>query len=172
MFDTDLYDDYDLKLCEEFSIDIEAGEILTEFTTIARSKKYNITVAINPDKNRNLKNMEYFKVYNHIDPTKASKIARIKFRDCDYVIHHNKGEKKNWFLNTCERKQLIEILNSPSERDDGNTIWQSLILNFNYETGLDFKETKKNKSNNLIHKDYLPIDLKIPNYETSLIYIY
>ncbi len=32
----DLYDDEDLLLCEEFAIDIYAGEILTEFATVQR----------------------------------------------------------------------------------------------------------------------------------------
>lgn len=113
MFNTDLYDDYDLKLCEDFSVDIEAGEILTEFATAGRFQKYNMSVAVNPDKNRNKINAEYFKVYNNEFPYKAMKIARIKFRSCEYVIHDSKGNKENWFLNETERKQLIEILNLP-----------------------------------------------------------
>ncbi|MCM1507803.1 MAG: hypothetical protein NC177_11815 [Ruminococcus flavefaciens] len=168
MFNKNLYDDYDLQLCEDLSIDIEAGEILTEFATVGRFQKYNMSVAVNPDNNRNLKDMEYFKVYNHIDPTKASKIARITFRSCEYVIHRNRGKKENWFLNRRERKQLIEILKSSSKKDIGYTVWQSLILNFNYETGLEYDDTKNNTSNHLIHKNYLPIDLKIPNYENYL----
>lgn len=168
MFNTDLYDDYDLKLCEDFSVDIEAGEILTEFATAGRFGKYNMSVAVNPDKNRNKINAEYFKVYNNEFPYKAMKVARIKFRSCEYVIHDSKGNKENWFLNETERKQLIEILNLPSKEYSGYTTWQSLILHFNYETGLDFGDTKNNTYDNLIYKNYLPIDLKIPDYESFL----
>lgn len=58
MFNINLYDNYDLQLCEDFSIDIEAGEILTEFATVGRFQKYNMSVAVNPDANRNkIKNL-------------------------------------------------------------------------------------------------------------------
>ncbi|MDE5621122.1 MAG: hypothetical protein K2I80_11520 [Ruminococcus sp.] len=146
MFNVDLYDDHDLKLCEEFAVDTEAGEILTEFATVRRFPKYNMSVAINPDKNRILKDMQYFKLYNHIYTNEATKIARIKFRSCGYVIHGNNGKKKNWFLDRSEIKNLTEILNFQSEKDKGYTVWESLVINFNYESGLEFDKIKKNKS--------------------------
>lgn len=166
MFNVDLYDDYDLELCEEFAIDTEAGEILTEFATVGRFPKYNMSVAVNPDKNRNLKDMQYFKLYNNTYPDKATKIARIKFCSCGYVIHKNNGKKKNWFLDRSEIKNLTEILKS--ETYNGYTVWESLVMRFNYESGFEFDEIKKNKSDNMIYEDYLPMDLKIPDYEIFL----
>lgn len=103
MFNINLYDDYNLQLCEDFSIDIEAGKILTKFATVGRFQKYNMSVAVNPDANRNKINTEYFKVYNNEFPGKATKIARIKFRSCEYVIHRNRGNKENWVLNRREK---------------------------------------------------------------------
>lgn len=168
MFDINLYDNYDLQLCEDFSIDIEAGEILTEFVTVGRFKKENMSVAVNPDANRNKINTEYFRVYNNEFPDKATKIARIKFRSCEYVIHNNNGRKTIWFPDRDEIRNIVRILNCPSAKDKGFTVWQSLILSFNFENGLDFEDTKNNTSDNLIYKNYLPIDLKIPDYETFL----
>lgn len=133
----ELYDDEDLLLCEEYAIDIYAGEILTEFATVQRDNRFNMCVAVNPDRKRNLKNTEYFKVYNHIDPTKATKIARIKFRECEYVIHNNNGGKKNWKLNSKERKQLMKILISPSKNFPDKRVWDELIRNYNNEAGFD-----------------------------------
>lgn len=153
IFDTDLYDEEDLLLCEEYSVDISAGEILTEFATVQRDNKFNMCLAVNPDNKRNLKGMEYFKVYNHIDPTKATKIARIKFRECEYVIHHNNGRKENWKLNSKERKQLVQILTSPSKNFPEKSVWDELIRNFNNESG----------------SELLPKNLKIPNYTNFLI---
>lgn len=167
MFDKNLYDDYDLELCEAFAVDIEEDEILTGFATVARDYNLNVTLAVNPDKNRNLKYTEYFKLYNDTKPNIATKIARIKFRSPEYVIHHNNGGKENWFLNSKEKKMLIKLLNSPCENHTGFIIWQALILNFNNETGLDYPETKRNKQLSrfaMPYPDYLPIDLKIPDY--------
>ena len=171
MFDKNLYDDYDLELCEAFAVDIEEGEILTEFNTVARDYNLNISLAINLDKNRNLNNTEYFKIYNNARPDKASKIARIKFRSPEYIIHHNNGGKENWFLNSEEKNILMELLKQPCEKYKGFSIWQGLILDFNWETGLNLTETKKNKQTSrfdMPYPDYLPIDLKIPDYLNKL----
>lgn len=176
MFNKNLYDDEDLLLCDEYSIDIEAGEVLTEFATVARASDLNICAAVNPDNKRNLYGMEYFKVYNHCDPTKASKIARIKFRSPDYVIHRNNKNMKNWILNSKEIKNLMILLNSPCKKHPKFSVWQGLILDFNYETGLDYENTKANRENveknekikKLQYPKYLPIDLKIPNYQGFL----
>lgn len=170
MFD-DFYDDYDLDLCEAFAVDRSAGEILTEFATVGRFQKQNFSLAVNPDRKRNLKNAEYFKVYNHIDPERATKIARISFRSSSYIIHHQNGGKKNWVLNQKERKELMQILQSSSKKHPGYTVWQSLILYFNYEVGLDEEKTKENRIADLRYPMYLPIDLRIPNYESFLILI-
>ncbi|MDE6035609.1 MAG: hypothetical protein K2G36_06830 [Ruminococcus sp.] len=167
MFDKDLYDDYDLELCEAFDVNIEEGEILTEFATVERNDNLNISLAVNPDQNRNLKYMEYFKFYNDKNPYKARKIARIKFRSPEYVIHHKNRGKENWFPNSKEKRILMQLLRQPCEKHPGFSIWQGLILDFNYETGLSYEETKRNKQLSrfgMPHPEYLPIDLKIPDY--------
>ncbi len=153
MFIENLYDDEDLLLCEEYAIDTYAGELLTEFATVQRDRKYNMCVAVNPDSKRNLKNKEYFKVYNHIDPTKATKIARIMFRDCKYIIHKNNGGKQNWELNAKERRQLMTILISPSTKSPQNRVWDELINSYNYEAGLKL----------------LPKTLSIPLYVNGIV---
>ena len=165
MFDKNLYDDYDIELCKAFAVDIEAGEILTDFSTVARDYDLNVSLVINPDMNRNSKNTEYFKLYNNSRPDNASRIARIKFRSPEYVVCHNNGGKENWFLNPAEKNMLMKILNQPCEKHTGFSVWQGLILDFNWETGLDYESTKKNKqSGNMPYPEYLPIDLKIPDY--------
>lgn len=168
MFDKNLYDDYDLELCEAFAVDIEESEILTQFTTVARDYNLNISLVINPDKNQNLNNTEYFKFYNNANPDKASKIARIKFRLPEYIIYHNNGGKENWFLDSEEKKILMEILRQPCEKYPEFSIWQGLISDFNWETGLDRSETKKNSISDMLYPDFLPIDLKIPDYLNKL----
>ena len=65
-------------------------------------KMNRMCISVDPSPNENYGNAEYFKVYNHIHPDKATKIARIKFRECGYVIHCNNGGKKNWELNLKE----------------------------------------------------------------------
>lgn len=107
-------------------------------------------IAVNPDRKRNLKGMEYFKLYNSADPTKATKIARIKFREADYVIHKNNGGKKNWILNSRERRQLEKMLNSPSSDvlSGRQRVWDEMIYHFNNEAGIKA----------------LPENLPIPDY--------
>lgn len=103
-----------------------------KLSTMYRERKFNMCIAVNPDRNRNLKGMEYFKIYNSIDPTKATKVARIKFREANYVIHKNKGGKKNWVLNSKERKHLVKMLNSLSDKGE---VWNEIIYHFNNKAG-------------------------------------
>lgn len=160
-------DNIDLHLIEELGIDLFAGESLVEFATVARFNKYNISLAVNPDSKRNFGNESYFKVYNDTSPNSADKIARIKFYTSEYV-YHTTGGKKNWKLNSSDRKRLVMFLNSESTRDTGYSVWQSLIISFNYELGLDKPDTCNNFKNNLLYPNYLPIDLDIPDYESNI----
>lgn len=175
MLTTDLYDDHELKLCEEFAVDIEAGEILDEYSTVARVPDLNICLAVNPDHCEDLPGMKYFKVYNNCNAALADRIARIKFCSPEYVIHNPGRNKENWFLNAEEVAQLVELLQRPGKNTQfpGLTIWQDLILAFNWESdGLDYQETLHNRMGNetsnpmqLNYPDSLPIDLPIPEYE-------
>lgn len=61
----------------------------------------------------------------------------------------------------------MKLLKQPCKKHTGFSIWQGLILDFNFENGLDYTKTKKNKQISrfdMLHPDYLPIDLKIPDY--------
>lgn len=147
MFDTDLYDSKDIGICRDLAVDIQAGEVLTEFSTVARDYDLNICVAVNPDSNAHLCGEEYFKVYNNPHPAEATRIARIKFRSPEYVIHQNNGNKENWQLNSTEVKALTELLNKQGKYRN-LSVWQSLIYDFNFETD----------------SDCLPKNLTIPDY--------
>ena len=64
---------------------------------------------------RGLDKDPYFKVYNSADPTKATKLARIRFSRPEYVTGHTTGPdagKKEWILNSSEKKKLIKLLNA------------------------------------------------------------
>ena len=163
-----LYTKEEMILCDELAIDTESGEFLHEFATVARDSNLNMSVAVNPD--RNLKNIEYFKVYNHAKPQRATKIARIQFRCPEYIIHNNNRKLKNWTLTSDDKTSLLKLLNSESKKDiiPQITVWQSLIISFNYEMGLDTADTLKNKYKKLVYPDFLPIDLPIPDYRKLL----
>ncbi len=172
MFSTDLYDDHDLILCDELAVDIEAGEMLDEYSTVARVRDLNICLAVNPDHCEDSPGMEYFKVYNNCDAALADKIARIRFRSPEYVIHHPGNNKENWFLNEEEVAQLLELLQRPCENSQfpDLSIWQALIMASNWEAwGVDYEETCSNRTcsetNQLLHPKFLPIDLPVPEYE-------
>lgn len=157
-------------LIEQLGIDLFAGESLCEFATVARDYTNNLTVAVNPDSRKKFGNSQYFKVYDSSEPKKASRILRIKFRTNEYIIHSNPKNLKTWNMNGDDIDNLISLLNSPSKRDLGYSVWQSLIISFNYETGLDKIDTIQNYYINPKYPEYLPIDLKIPNYEDGIIY--
>ncbi len=175
MFTTDLYDAHDLMLCGELAVDIEAGEMLDEYSTVTRVQDLNMCLAVNPDHRENSAGAEYFKIYNNCDTALADKIARIRFRSPEYVIHLPGRNKENWFLNMEEVAQLVELLQRPGKNTQfpGLTLWQELILAFNWEAnGLDYQETLHNRIGNetsepiqLKYPDSLPIDLPVPEYE-------
>lgn len=146
----DLYDDEDFLLCNDLDIHYENGEILPCFRT-TYSKEFNMCLAVCPSF-KNLNKQEYFLLYSDTNPQNAEKMARIKFRKPEYVIYPNYS-KERWILNTAQRKQLMQFLTqSYSEHDPNNTIWKSLIHDFNWEA----------------EKATLPADLPIPDYLHSL----
>lgn len=159
--------DYDFKLSEQCGIDLQSGEILTEFAQII-SVNYNICFGINPDSNRNIKGLEYFKIYNNANISVATKEIRILFREPKYIIHRNPKNKKQWYMNSKEIKDMIKYLNMSSNKfgktiyDSNITVWQALILDYNYVASngyIGYEDTLEKKN-----KDFLPIDLPIPDY--------
>ena len=145
---------------EKMTIDFElANPLLCEMANVYTDDDLNISVQVNRNEGRN---GSYFKLYNHKDYKKASKVARINFKFPEYVHHVNRDGKKDWALNSRERAKLLEVLNMVVFR--GETVWTMLILSFNLEGGLNFSKSKMNKMKKLIYPNHLPIDLPIPNY--------
>ncbi len=148
------------SLLEKMTIEYElANPMLCEMANVYTDKILNISVQVNRNEGRN---GSYFKLYNHEEYKKASKVARINFKSPEYVYHVNRDGKKDWALNFRERAELLEVLNMVVFR--GETVWTMLILSFNLEGGLNFHKTEMNKMKKLIYPNHLPIDLPIPDY--------
>lgn len=146
-----------------------AEDYLYEFASIAKGD--NNFIAVNPDPSRGWYKKEYFKAYNNDNARKADKVIRIKFRTPEYVYHKNKDGKKDWSLNSKEKKALIRLLQKPSKFNNLSN-WQYAILQFNLEAfdisfddclNLTTEEQSKMDKNNP-KKYYLPIDLPMPDY--------
>lgn len=154
------------KLNEELLI------ALNEMATVFTSDK--LSVIVNPDSTRNLYNVEYFKVFHGNSFRKATDLARIKFRTAEYENHNNEAGKKDFKLNSKDKKDLMKILKSPSELYDGYTIWQDTIMQFNHEAYSialkDCKNLTKQFIDSLpdtdIRKKCIPVDLPITDYTT------
>ena len=145
-----------------FGIDDFFGENLNEMAKIVQDDDNNISIIVSPDTKRNNRNNEYFKILNHKEYSKASKIARIKFRQPKYVLRHNNDGKKNWILNKDEKQLLINLLNKKNIYKE--SYWETAIIRYNLEAGLSEEKTLENTKDNLKYPDYLPIDLNLPDY--------
>lgn len=140
-------------------------ECLTELT-VGVDKKLGISIHVDPDINR--KGNEYFKVYDSISYNKAKKISRIKFREPAYVTHSNRDKKKNYKLVSDEKDDLINFLNSKNHKNPELTNWEYAIILFNKRLDFSEEKTKKNlmfDKNSDYNDNYLPFDLKMPNYK-------
>ena len=145
---------------EKMTIEYElTNPLLCEMANVYTDDDLNISVQVNRNEGRN---GSYFKLYNHKDYKKASKVARINFKSPEYIYHINRDGKKDWALNSRERVKLLEVLNMVVFR--GETVWTMLILSFNLEGGLNFSESEMNKMKKIIYPNHLPIDLPIPDY--------
>lgn len=140
-----------------------------EFASITKGD--NNFIAVNPDPSRGWYGEEYFKAYNNDNARKAEKVIRIKFRAPEYVFHKNNDGKKDWILNSKEKKKLINLLQKPSKFNN-LTNWQYAILQFNLEA-FDINvddcltltiEKQEQMDKNNPQKYYLPIDLEMPDY--------
>ena len=153
-------------------INEEIQRCLNEMAPIVRDRfnKHLIkNIITTPDQGRNWYNEEYFKVFDTLDYTSKSKMARIKYREPSYVEHVG----SNWQLTMREKKDLIAFLNEPNNKiPEAKTNWQYAIYQFNMsaypdsthadslltQTELDrLPDTDERKS-------YLPIDLPMPDY--------
>ena len=108
---------------------LENIEYLEEMATVYKSTEKNCSVAVNPDSNRI--GFAYFKFYNSSNFRNATKVVRILFTKPDFVYHRD--GLRLWELNSGEKKLLIEVLKSPSNRFKGHTIWDAAKFEWNSE---------------------------------------
>lgn len=146
--------------------------VLNEMATTYSGEK--LSVIVNPDDGRNLQNIEYFKVFHGPSFRKATDLARIRFRIPQYENHKTEAGKKNFKLNSKDKKELQRIFTQPSELYDGYTIWQDTIMQFNHEAyHIPLKECKNltqevidSLREDNIRKRCIPVDLPLTDYST------
>ncbi len=111
----------------------------------------------------------------------TTKVAVLDFKSPKYhfedIYKRGNVKRKSWIFNEQEIKELIDFLQSPSEKIEGNetsryyrgykkyvkTNWQQLIFEYNHNTAYwDIDEPISNKVKGEIEQ--LPFDLPIPNY--------
>ena len=120
---------------------------------------------VNPDLGR--RKLEYFKYLDAWFSYDVKKIARIDFRSPRYIFCRNPIGKRQWWLYSSEKEELMDFLISKNYEMSDLTNWQALILDFNLEKGgLTYDKTTENllSNRNLKYPEYLPFDLKMPDY--------
>lgn len=155
---------------ERNSIDPRAMVEMATIVTDRKGQHIIKNISTNPDSTRNWYEEEYFKVYDNLSVSSAKKLARIKFRSPEYVVHTG----SNWELNSKEKKDLIKFLNESNKKVPYvKNNWEYAILMFNQEAYQDeesmedlvitIKEQSEMDESNP-RKYYLPIDLPMPDY--------
>ena len=144
---------------------LEDTENLNEMAIVFKSREYSILIAVNPDSHR--QGDPYFKFLNNSNYQRATKIIRILFNRCDYVIH-NDG-KELWHLSNKDKKLLIEILNKRSTKYKDYTNWEAAKFDWNLEyleEMLDIDEYYKGNYDDKYRDDkgYIISTLKMPDY--------
>lgn len=110
-------------------------------------------------------NNQYFKYYNDINNSKATKVARIWLTKAEYLYHRD--NKYIWNLTDKEIKLLVNWLNSSSDEYEGLTVWQQILIVYNRDNfGIKPKETI---NNDLYTDKAFNINTKMPDY-TKLIF--
>lgn len=135
---------------------------LYAMATVARDVQRKMLIEVNPDYRH--KGNSYLKLYNSDSKQKASKVARISIYKPIYIEHANIRRmvgKEDWVLNSKEKKEFIDFLNSVQ---NGHTVWQKTVIDYNKELDLFEEDTMENLLPNPKYSDYLPYNLPIPNY--------
>lgn len=99
---------------------------LHAMATVARDVQRKMLIEVNPGVMH--KRNAYLKLYNDTSKQKASKVARISMYEPIYIEHANVGRKagkKDWILNSKEKREFIAFLNSVQ---NGYTVWQKTII--------------------------------------------
>lgn len=115
----------------------------------------------------------YFKYYDCSLYTMAKKVARIRLDKAVYVGgNHKEGNKKKWILSDREKAELVELLKSPSDRYNGLSRWQEVIITYNDDNfNLNYMQTINGEFDKAQrdpkmpkHLVPLPIDYPMPDY--------
>lgn len=74
----------------------------------------------------------YFKYYNSAFVSSATKVARIRIDKAEYVGgNHKERNLTKWILSNRELRELVEILQTPSDEHIGYTKWQDILITYN-----------------------------------------
>jgi hypothetical protein len=69
-------------------------EYLDEMSTVCRDNQNNVSIAVNPNSER--QGHPYFKFYNNVYYGDAAKVVRILFNSADYVDNKNAEDQKSY----------------------------------------------------------------------------
>ena len=143
------------------------SEYLAEMATVHRDLENNITVCVNPDRQR--RGERYFKFYNASHYEAANKVIRISFDLPQYIYHTNTDGKEDWILNGKEKKELIEILLSQSKKYSGYSVWDAAKFDWNNEALDEMLNSNEYIAGKYDEKfkdnlNYIPSTLNCPNY--------
>lgn len=105
-----------LKFFKDNSIELtnEQENNLLNLNEVTIIKSDGIYISVDDESNRNFYGFEdivYFKIYNSENFRKATKFNRIRVNIPDYEKHNVSYGKSFWFLNSKEKKKLINLLN-------------------------------------------------------------
>lgn len=115
--------------------------------------------------NPNTHENDYFKYLDSFSYKKAGYIARISLKEPKYLKHRNSDGKKNWVLNNKEKKELVEIMNSPSKSREGFTNWQATLIQYNFDNFfIQPGETINSTFDKNKYLDAYDINTPMPNY--------
>lgn len=113
----------------------ESNSIFNEITSYS-SSEYKISIGVFNDIGNKFQYDPYFKIINADNMSKASKIARVRFKDLTYIIHSDKY--KHWDLNKKDIKLLNNIIRLKGKSN--NTVWEDLLNDVALILNLDSKE--------------------------------
>lgn len=164
------YSPYDNIMDQPIDWDDRDVEPIGEMATILKDKSYNLTIQVNPDKNR--KGVPYFKVFNHakVTPNETS-VARLHFLDSGMEFH--KDSFKDWIPTNKDIEIIHDVMNQKYKHTD-KTIWQMTCMKWNYEydnfySSKVFDEDEyfdgiyDNDPDFCKHPSYVPSDTPIPD---------
>lgn len=108
---------------------------------------------------------DYFKYYDSFSYRKADKIARISLRNPLYLSHRNSDGKDNWILTDKEKRELVKLMNSPSESREGFTNWQATLIQYNLDNFyIQPRQTIEGTFDKKKYPNAYSIDTPMPDY--------